>query len=381
MKNIGELYNLINETITSELTSSIWEGFSPCKFYLYDGTICYGLKDGEIKEFKNDTNFMGNTAIEYKNDIVAIWDIRTWKEHAQNEEKIACIAHEMFHAHQHNNNWNNLLNEFKGFTYPHSSESLYFWTEEAEALYKATTTLNFKKSMEAFKKVIVYRELRKNYLKDYIDYDNNIESFEGTATYAEFKIKTILKHNNMEEQLEKLKYLMNPTEAMKSFRRACYFTGSLLCIILDKIENEKINREFSWKKDWVHSRKTLYEYTQSLFLKFVDEKSNNNEVKIDENKLARINKIIEEDLGLKKKAIDNFHVEKEGMKKCIIKNNIKLLGADPMNIICLNDKCLHTRFISVTIHNEDKILKGPVLAIIGENIFDIKEIQFWKKEN
>lgn len=145
---------------------------------MYDENICYGLKDEEIKEFKNDTNFMGNTAIEYKNERVAIWDLRTWKEDTEIEEKTACIAHEMFHAHQHNNNWNNLLNEFKGFTYPHSSKSIYFWTEEVEALYKAATTKTFKESMEYFKKVIVYRKLRSDYLKDYINYDNNIEYFE-----------------------------------------------------------------------------------------------------------------------------------------------------------------------------------------------------------
>ena len=104
--NLEKLYYQICEAINALDFDAIWKGFRPLKFALYNDTECFF--DGQYIEKTAD--FCANTSIEYKGEIIAIWNV---EEEMAIPKFTSCIVHEMFHAFQEKQGWECFPNEME----------------------------------------------------------------------------------------------------------------------------------------------------------------------------------------------------------------------------------------------------------------------------
>lgn len=89
------LYNEVDLFLDNISFNDIWPGFSRYEFALYDNESIY-FKNGTIPY---EQRFLGNTAIEYGGEFIAIWNVPDpQKEDVQ--LLAADLVHEMFHAYQ-----------------------------------------------------------------------------------------------------------------------------------------------------------------------------------------------------------------------------------------------------------------------------------------
>ena len=84
--NLEKLYDRVFDAISSLDYESIWQGFQPLKFALYDDENCFF--DGAYIEKSDD--FCANTAILYRGEQIAIWRVT-------NEPDIPVLASEIVH--------------------------------------------------------------------------------------------------------------------------------------------------------------------------------------------------------------------------------------------------------------------------------------------
>ena len=47
-----------------------------------------------------------------------------------------------------------------------------------------------------------------------------------------------------------------------------------------------------------------------------------------------------------------------------------------MNIVKRNKEMIHNNFLRVKIDGNEEVIKGPVKVIIGDNFFDVKQIEW-----
>ena len=90
-----ELYSKIYHNLQKIDFESIWHGFSPCEFALYDEHKVYFFDRTQPV----DNRFLGNTSIFYDGKPLAIWKVTN----PMLQDPIlltAKIVHEMFHSFQ-----------------------------------------------------------------------------------------------------------------------------------------------------------------------------------------------------------------------------------------------------------------------------------------
>ncbi|MBE6984252.1 MAG: hypothetical protein E7434_01320 [Ruminococcaceae bacterium] len=93
-QQLCNLYHLVKAEVDKVDFSSLWDGFAPLRFALYDQELC--CFDGEMIKKTND--FLANTAINYRGEWIAIWNVSD-----EIDPKILAskMVHEMFHGFQH----------------------------------------------------------------------------------------------------------------------------------------------------------------------------------------------------------------------------------------------------------------------------------------
>jgi hypothetical protein len=153
------------------------ENYQPDAVILYDEFNAYLCREDSFTQIEREPYFSGCTTFTYKNELVAIIDVRLTNHDL---ETTSVVVHELFHVYQLSN-WGDLdINIQSLVTYPYTYELELHRYYEDEYL---------KGSLIDISKLEDYYQMRSNrfrMLKQlYIDFENALMRFEGIAYFYE----------------------------------------------------------------------------------------------------------------------------------------------------------------------------------------------------
>jgi len=361
----------INKNILAH-GAAIWSGFTSVPFIIYTNEFQIAVGDKwpakyeQVKEniwiaFGTDSDLMANTVISYHDQVIAIWDIRTWPEIIDIAQATGDIFHEMFHEYQYVNLQIQGGNELLAPTYPHSKNSVALTLSENELLLSIIKNPDSNFVLENLSKISKLRSERQAELgEDYLQYDQGIETGEGTAVYAEIQMVAKLSGKSIYEvATEYAKDLQTTESTLLHYRRRLYTVGLILCLACDILKLDLEN-------EMVQSDSTIFAWLKTQ----VELKSNT----------ARIEDLVsEESLNLAEALLTTYELEKEQKISAFIANpvielegELEILMFDPMNIVCHQGRCLH-KHGRIKVNGEERYLEHPFLVEYEDHIFNIKK--------
>lgn len=220
--DIREIYSLLNEKIKSINFNKLWEGFYPFDFALYDKDMVY-LKDHEIIK---DSRFIGNTAIVYNDNYLAIWNAEGI-ERMDINVLASKMIHEMFHAYQYAKLEKRFPDEINAiFNYSYEPLNLSIKYEEHKLLVELID--NFDNDL--FLRLIQYKLLRKNTSQN-SKYESQIEVVEGMAQYVEMLVLRELDYDLYVKYLNNIKNRLLDKNKLFPIRHICYDSGAITMLI------------------------------------------------------------------------------------------------------------------------------------------------------
>lgn len=222
--NLEKLYYEVKGYIDRVDFSKLWCGFEPLKFALYSADECFF--NGEYVA-KTD-EFLGNTAISYKGEMIAIWNV---SEDMNTVILASKMIHEMFHGFQGLNNESRFPDELDAlYNYKYSDENLSLKLEENRLIAKLVESFDAKK----LDRLLTIRKYRYNRFSYESHYEACIEQIEGTAQFVELKALKQLSYELYREKLSTLAKRITVKENLLPIRIACYDIGALLLLILNE---------------------------------------------------------------------------------------------------------------------------------------------------
>jgi len=343
---------------------NIWPGMSPFPFILYDAQNQVVVGDSWPSKFTKikgniwaaegtDPSLLGNTATMYHDKLVAIWDTRTWDASIDSARAASCIAHEMFHCYQQQAMSLEWANELLFPQYPHTPRSVALVMEENGALLKMRTNPS-----SGFAQLIAIRNMRKAEIPaEFLKFDQQEETTEGTATYVEMQFLSTLQNKPMQETLAaELSGLLCDDNLLQNYRQRLYAVGAIMCFAADALYPH-------WQQEWEKSGLTIFDW-----LKERHEPS------------AGLIEIPMQTLQNAALQLDTFEQEKAqqisdfmNQPLTAIEDDVQILTFDPMNIVCANGRCLH-KHGQVCINGVTQMLDHPFLVEYGETIFDVRRL-------
>ena len=235
-ENLEELYKIVKSYLDKVDFSLLWKGFKPLKFALYNNETVFF--DGKYVE--KTSEFIANTAIEYKGEIIGIWNVMEDIDPIVLGSK---MIHEMFHGFQRMNNETRFPDELDAlYNYQYSDENLSIKLEENKLLVKLLDNYN----VDDFNKLLGLRKYRADKFKYEYKYESLIEQIEGSANNVELNA---LKQLSNDLYLEKLNSLKNSIIDKSNFlpiRVICYDIGAVL---LDVLKRNNLTFDEGFSKD------------------------------------------------------------------------------------------------------------------------------------
>ncbi len=231
-KTLLNLYKAIKKIISKIDFESIYPGFEPFNFALYDEE--YVIFNNKVLPY--DHRFVGNTAIYYEKDFIAIWKIDSIYVHYN--ILASKIIHEMFHAWQYTLKEKRFPDEFIGLSYAYEKYNINLKFDETQALLRAYEN-------EDYIEIEKFKYLRESRRKDYhneLYYEEGIETVEGTAKYIELKVLELIDREAYEEAYQKLKESVKTIKNYLPIRGVSYDIGALMHLV-----REKFNLKMSFK--------------------------------------------------------------------------------------------------------------------------------------
>ncbi|NLX62757.1 MAG: hypothetical protein GXZ06_09730 [Tissierellia bacterium] len=342
---MNSVWNEIDSLLRNIEFNKLWKGFKRYKFALYDDEKAYF---GD-KEITVDNRFIGNTAIDYDGEKLAIWKVS--KEELENLQVLAAnIVHEMFHAFQIENQEKRFPNDIKGLNKPFDVEYYNMKSREAKLLAEAISSDDYSVRLSNLVEIISLRELRSKQYKDVTDYEFGIETIEGAAEYVSMKALNKINKNEYEKRINS--YLQNIIDNNMLFdtRRYSYFFGSMLLLLLDSL-----NIELS--QDIRDNPITVMEEVMSK----IDKRVNIEFLPKDP--------IIEENLDKYYRELYNRFRNLHNSSNKSHPGCYSINGYDSMNMYKLGNEVLHEHFVILYDHDKDKSLfiKGPVITVFNQD--------------
>ena len=326
--NLEMQYRQVNEAISSLDLGSIWPGFKPLKFALYDDEKCFF--DGHYIE-KTDV-FCANTSIVYEGEQIAIWMVQQELDHSVLTSK---IVHEMFHGHQSIMGWNCWANELEAlYHYQYDAENLSLKLRENELLL----ALSDRFDDSALRELLALRKLRSMKYPYEFAYESKVEEIEGTANYVEWQVLKQLDEIRANALIEQMRAVMTKPEYLFPIRISSYFTGALM---INALRGEGVYRFEAADRPTILSVIKDIEPSDGLF----PEK--------------------EAVLGSVTSAVEAFHQETDSIirsaleKGLVVLNGpLELTGVNVYNARCLRGFITSTYFVMYRDGKEDKMLQG-----------------------
>ncbi len=212
------LYRQVSERISSLDLESIWPGFSPLRFALYDEEACF-FNGTNIE--KTDA-FCANTSIVYQGEPIAIWKVDGEPDISVLTAK---IVHEMFHAHQIGRGWDCWADEMDAlYRYEYDTENLALRLRENELLFSLAEHFD----EAALRELLSHRKRRSEEHPYEFSYESKIEEIEGSATYVEWMVLQQLDERAAAAMTERMRAAVTQPEALFPIRISCYYTGALM---------------------------------------------------------------------------------------------------------------------------------------------------------
>lgn len=219
--NLEELYQQIYNNIKKINFDSIWKGFAPTKFALYNESECFF--DGRYIEKTAD--FVANTAIFYEGEYIAIWNVIGTPNITVLTSK---IIHEMFHAFQYANHWDICVNELKALIYyKYDEENLSIKLRENKLLLDLYKCYDAEKA-ETFAR---YRKYRQEKFPYEFQYESSIEKLEGSANYIEWQALKQLDSSKADELFASMTVQLSDCGFYFPIRISNYYSGALFCAV------------------------------------------------------------------------------------------------------------------------------------------------------
>lgn len=216
--DLSSLYRQVAEAITRLDLNSIWPGFEPLKFALFDNEKCFF--DGHYIE-KTDA-FCANTSIVYEGEQIAIWMVQQELDISVLTSK---IVHEMFHGFQTLQGWDCWPNELEALLqYEYSAENLCLKLRENELMLELLVSFD----SSCFSELLSLRKLRSEKFTYQFSYEMKTEEIEGTANYVEWQVLKQLDVGKAVELEEKMRAAMTEPKQLFPIRISCYYTGALM---------------------------------------------------------------------------------------------------------------------------------------------------------
>ena len=215
---LDTLYNQVAEKISSLDLNSVWPGFKPLKFALYDDKNCFF--DGHFVE-KTD-EFCANTSIVYQGEQIAIWMVQQELDISVLTSK---LVHEMFHGYQRITGWDCWPNELEAlYRYEYDAENLSMKLRENELLL----ALLDKNDPAALDELLAHRKRRSMMFPYESSFESMEEEIEGSANYVEWQVLKQLDQNRANELTARMRELMTKPEYLFPIRISCYYAGALM---------------------------------------------------------------------------------------------------------------------------------------------------------
>lgn len=199
----------------------LYPGFHPFRFALYnDKKVCFGET-----EIPWDSRFVGNTAIDYNNEIIAIWDM-----------KCACtdmdffaslLVHEMLHAYQRESG-TVFPDDLGGIFYPRDLHNFTLRFQENQLL----ACLAEKFDATAWANLKAIRVYRRQHHQEAVDYEIETENIEGSAQFVELSALKQLSPDLYRKRLARVLTGLRSPENIFDARLISYDTGSLIHMVI-----------------------------------------------------------------------------------------------------------------------------------------------------
>lgn len=214
-----KLHQAVNARIQKVDFSQLWPDFRPLRFALYDqDTCCF---DGKIIEKTAD--FLGNTAICYNGEYVAIWNI---SEETDFDILASKMIHEMFHGFQKMHCENRFPDELHAlYNYRYSDENLSVKLMENKILAE----LSYAFSDVKFRQFLQLRKYRAVKFPTEFLYEARIEQIEGCANFVE--LNALKQISTCEDKLNQMRASIL---SLLPVRISSYDVGALILYVLNE---------------------------------------------------------------------------------------------------------------------------------------------------
>lgn len=340
-----QLYRAVDRILNTIDFESIWHGFTKYDFALYDKTrVCYR---GKI--MAKDERFLGNTAIQLDNQIIAIWKIET-PEQEDSELLASNLVHEMFHAFQRQRGEFRFPNDLALLNIP--DDAAYFQMKyfENQLLCIACKSKETAEKRRCLEKFMSQRKYRDTVFGNIVKQEFLAETIEGMAEYAGCMALKQISLQKYEEKIESyLKKLGAVDNELFDIRRQLYYSGAIFCMEMSLAGSDiwhEIGKEES-----------------SFFEIAATSVSPKNLMKKGGNPLPA--KIFEEYRNKTEKLFQDFtnpHPKEHH-------GNWHIYGYDPMNMVRWKNKILCSHFVQLKNdeNGQELFLEGSVMLTLREN--------------
>lgn len=328
-----DLYISLQKLINQLDFNKLYPGFRKYNFAIYNK---------QKVQFENhsipvDHRFIGNTAIKYNNDYLAIWNV---EETTYDEIVLASkIVHEMFHAWQYDNNEKRFPNEYNALDYHYNQENLGVKIRETSLLIKAFKTDDYQAIQDFFS----LRELRKELYPQELIYESAIETVEGMARFVEIKAL---------EQLDLFKYQKSLNQTYKYLEENCnylpirmvsYEIGMLILLYAEKAK-------ISYAHDIKKTEHSIYQIVFSRFKRSEINFTTEIDFTFLENYKQKITELIE---GI--------------IESNPIKHKVKqIIGFNPLSSFKIEKRIYFNYFVMYEYDNEKKIIMNDCVGIVDD---------------
>ena len=364
LSNTIELGATLRDHISAHLPG-IWPGYAVTPFMLYNDAFQVAVGDQWPSRFQEaqpgifvaqgtDPQLMGSTALMYDNRMIAIWDTRSWSNTPDTAIAAGGIAHEMFHAYQMAHQWH-YSNDAILCAYPHSTESTTLVLAE-NTLLADTLHANDADLRILLTQLARLRTQRTVMIGDvYMEYDMRVESMEGTAAFVEICMQAAVSGQTHAICGQRYADMLQKTDdLLKRYRHRCYAAGLMLCLAADRLVPD-------WRSCWNGTMSPLFTW-------LMDETHINaaetNEALIPLQQLQQASVLVNAYRQENQAALDEYITQ----PTITLEGNLALTGFDPMNIVCVGNRCLHIHG-RVRLGDQAFLLEQPFMEVFDSTVF------------
>ena len=222
--NLKTTYYKLKAIIDTLNFSSLWTGFRPLKFALYNDEECFF--DGQ---FIPKTNaFMANTSIQYEGEYIAIWYLT---QETDLDILASKIVHEMFHGYQMLHQESRFPNDLEALlTYEYSKENLSIKLTENHLIKQLLKDFD----QGQYNKLLSLRHYRLLHFPFEYSYESAVEQIEGTATFVELNALLQIAPDKYQRKIKEMLANINQPSNFFPIRIISYSIGALILLLLKK---------------------------------------------------------------------------------------------------------------------------------------------------